>query len=94
MLTVEELFLRIRRGEYDVDASGLPKHPGRSPEWEKYRKEVENKKTRFKVDLLLALNIQDHPKAGTLWRIAWDYGHSYGYLEVAYYAEELVELLR
>jgi hypothetical protein len=47
----------------------------------------------FKERLLNALGISDHPKADKLYAKAREYGHSSGFYEVAYYAEELAELL-
>lgn len=35
-----------------------------------------------------------HPKAGKLFALAWDHGHSSGYGEVIHYYEEFVELLK
>ncbi len=43
------------------------------------------------------LGITDHPKADKLMDIAWSEGHSagyYGYYDVYYFAEELVELIK
>ena len=48
---------------------------------------------QFKVDLKEDLGITDHPKAETLFDLAWEYGHSGGYREVYNYALDLVDLL-
>ena len=48
---------------------------------------------QFKIDLLAVLGFDDHPKGATLFRLAWEYGHSSGYAEVLRYADELSELL-
>jgi hypothetical protein len=47
----------------------------------------------FKHDILEDCGILNHPKSDILYRIAWDYGHSAGYGEVANYVRELSELL-
>ena len=48
----------------------------------------------FKRDLLVSLDLTEHPKANRLYAMAWEHGHSSGYAEVAMYAEELAELLK
>ena len=38
--------------------------------------------------------LSDHPKKDTLWRLAWDEGHSAGYAEVTLVYDRLAELLK
>ena len=38
--------------------------------------------------------VANHPKAGALWRIAWDRGHSGGLSDVESNYSELVELIK
>lgn len=39
-------------------------------------------------------NMKGHPKADTLFRLAWDFGHSEGYEEIVFYYAEMLELLK
>lgn len=48
----------------------------------------------FKRDLLEYLEVSNHPKAETLWNLAWDHGHGSGYNDVAGYAEDFSELMK
>lgn len=48
----------------------------------------------LRADLEIEHGVADHPKAGKLWSLAWDHGHSSGYSEVIGYYEELAELLK
>lgn len=48
----------------------------------------------FKKDLFEELKIENHPKKEVLFRLAWEFGHAYGYSSVFYFAEEMVELLQ
>jgi len=48
----------------------------------------------FKCDLLEYLEVFDHPKVEHLWNLAWGYGHSSGYNDVASYAEDFSELMK
>jgi len=48
----------------------------------------------FQKDCLEDLGLTNHPKAGRLFEIAWDYGHASGYHEVWSYIKELADLLR
>ena len=52
------------------------------------------KSDEFMKDLLAHLGLTGHPKAEKLFSMAWNQGHASGYSEVAYYAEELAELLK
>lgn len=63
------------------------------PAKKEYRATQERITQSFKRDLLEFLGVSDHPKAETLWVMAWDRGHSNGYNEVAMEAENLAELL-
>lgn len=49
---------------------------------------------RFKQDLFEYLGIHDNPKRHDLYAIAYEYGHSSGYAEVANYAIDLVSLIK
>jgi hypothetical protein len=48
---------------------------------------------QFKAELLQELGLDKHPKAEKLFEMAWDDGHSNGFLEVAICAAKLAELL-
>lgn len=47
----------------------------------------------FERDLFEALGISEHPKRSVLFRLAWEYGHSAGHLDVWNHALDLVELM-
>ncbi len=53
-----------------------------------------NQTGNFCDDLMLALGLSQHPKRDVLHRLAWDYGHSHGMMEVLEIADDLAELLR
>jgi hypothetical protein len=48
----------------------------------------------FKADLFDEHGVTGHPKAQRAFDIAWDYGHSSGYSEVANYFDDLADLLK
>lgn len=45
-------------------------------------------------DLEAEHGVAAHPRAGKLWSLAWEHGHSSGYSDVVNYYEEFVELLK
>lgn len=47
----------------------------------------------FKQDLFKDLGIENHPKRDKIFSLAWQFGHSYGFSEVASYADDIVETL-
>lgn len=47
----------------------------------------------FKKDMFSATGMTKHPKREQAFAIAWEYGHSSGYLEVWYKFYALVDLL-
>jgi RNase adaptor protein for sRNA GlmZ degradation len=48
----------------------------------------------FYNDLMEHLELVGHPKANKVYNLAYQFGHSAGYSEVLYYAEELAELVK
>lgn len=58
-----------------------------------YREESNAIEAEFKKELLLRLDLSNHPKADKLYSMAWDRGHSSGFSEVVNVAESLAELL-
>lgn len=57
-------------------------------------KAEQNKKEEFKRDLFRYYYVTNNPKANKCFMLAWDYGHSSGFLDVAHYFEQLVELIK
>jgi hypothetical protein len=51
-------------------------------------------RSQFKADLEKEFQTENHPKADSLFAMAWDRGHSAGYHEVYLEYEELVELIK
>lgn len=50
--------------------------------------------TQFREDLERDFGVpHDHPKAGALFSLAWEYGHAYGVQEVAHHYVEMKALL-
>jgi hypothetical protein len=49
---------------------------------------------RFKIDLFDECGVLQNPKAQAAYDIAWEDRHANGLLEVAYFFEELVELIK
>jgi hypothetical protein len=45
------------------------------------------------ADLEIEHGVVGHPKAGKLWALAYEYGHSSGYSSVVNYYEEFIELI-
>lgn len=60
---------------------------------EEYRAETARLEAEFKADLEREYGFVGHPKADAIYALAWDYGHSAGYSEVAMYYDELAQLL-
>jgi len=48
----------------------------------------------FKNDLFEYHGVTDNPKAGKCYGIAYDYGHAYGYSEIASHFDTLVDLIK
>jgi hypothetical protein len=48
----------------------------------------------FKLDLLEALGLSNHPKANEFFRLAWEDGHANGFYEVSIVAENWAEVMR
>ena len=48
----------------------------------------------LRSDLEREYSVIGHPKAGRVWELAWEAGHSCGYAEVANNYAELVELIK
>ena len=48
----------------------------------------------FRNDLAIENGMEYHPKKDKLFELAWEFGHSAGYAEVASYYERLVGLLK
>jgi hypothetical protein len=48
----------------------------------------------FKRDLFDQHGVTGHPKAERAFQLAWDYGHSSGFQEVANYFDDLADLLK
>lgn len=59
-----------------------------------YNVELERlEQTVFKIDALVTLGIENHPKADRAWKMAWDRGHASGLVDVYLELKELCELL-
>ena len=81
------VFENIRNGLYDNKTTY-------SEETRKeHRAETARLEAIFKADLEEEFGLTGHPKADKLYGIAWSYGHSAGYIDVAHYYDELSELL-
>lgn len=65
----------------------------RAAEAERNRRQAELD-AEFKRDVLSQIGVLDHPKADTLYELAYQRGHSHGYHGVLDEAEDLAELLR
>jgi hypothetical protein len=50
--------------------------------------------TRFEEDCAKACGLENHPKRGALYGLAWDHGHASGLSDVWHYYEELSSLLK
>lgn len=61
---------------------------------EDYRQSQNRLEQGFKRELLKYLEIENHPNADKLYSLAWEHGHSSGFVEVASYAEEFVGLMK
>lgn len=49
---------------------------------------------KFRKWLEASFDMEDHPKADTLWNLAWDKGHAHGYHEVYNEYNDLLDLVR
>ena len=59
----------------------------------RYEKEAREKKAH-KLELAEKHGLVDHPKLGLLYEKAWQHGHANGWSEVAFWFEDLAELVR
>jgi len=71
--------------------SAVQRH--RSAEAERTSRQAELD-AEFKRDVIARIGLADHPKADTLYELAYQRGHSHGHHEVLSEAEDLAELLR
>ena len=58
------------------------------------REDIYRLEKQFRNDLAEEHGVTGHPKEPKLWSMAWEYGHSSGFEEVAMYYDELVELVK
>jgi hypothetical protein len=90
----------IREGRYEnkvtYEAWRMRKHDAKKSreQLNKRRAEEARLNSLFKADLENQHGVAGHPKADRLFELAWDYGHSSGYNEVAYYYDDLAELIK
>ena len=59
-----------------------------------YMQELNNLEQEFRNDLEAYYEMTNHPKAVLLYDMAWDYGHSVGFSEVANHYSDLVRLVK
>lgn len=85
-MTKEELFKKIKTDGYELQGNF-----GDDPD---ARRTALNKvEAPFKKDLFEAFDVERNAKREKLFSLAWNYGHSGGYMEVALYFEEMLELI-
>lgn len=58
-----------------------------------YREEKHRMTKQMRSDLEREFKTTGHPKASTLWNVAWENGHAYGLQEVCLHYERLSELV-
>jgi len=59
-----------------------------------YMQEQNKLQQEFRNDLEAYYGVTNHPKADLLYDMAWDRGHSAGFLDVANYYSDLVRLIK
>ncbi len=57
------------------------------------RKAIEANTSRLRKSLEEEYGLIDHPKAETLWGLAWEHGHACGYGEIINHYEDFAALL-
>ena len=62
-------------------------------DYEKYRNQ-KNGDNNFKKDLFEEYGVSNNPKAEQCYNIAYEFGHSDGYYEIAHYFSDIVELIK
>lgn len=87
---MKDVLSKIQDGDYDNPVKELSLRG----EMKRYREEEEKIRNRFEKDLEKEFQVEDNPKKGLLWDLAWDYGHSSGLSTIFCYYNELVELIR
>ena len=65
-----------------------------SKDWKAYRELLNKTNLQFKHDLVEAYGVANNPNVEKAYRLAWENGHAFGYGEVVYHFDQLVELLR
>jgi hypothetical protein len=82
------MYARIKDGVYDNTVAY-------SKEARAQWQEAEAANTaKFRADLEAVYGVVGHAKAGRLWELAWDHGHSSGYSEVLHYYDDFVTLVK
>jgi hypothetical protein len=89
---VSEAFDHITK---NIDAQ-LYDVPGKYKDYDhkEWRRLSAEKKWDFRRDLEKAYGLTDHPKADTMWRLAWEEGHSEGYAAVLRWYDDLYDLVK
>lgn len=59
-----------------------------------YHKEEKRLCTLFKKDALKNVGLTGHKSAEKAFQLAWHYGHSSGYEEVAHYLDEIADVIK
>ena len=88
-MTEDELRYLIEKGVFE---SRLPIRT--SEERRAYRAQEAELKQLFRVNLAQLHGLQGHPKEPLLFDIAWDHGHSAGYVEVLQYYDQFADLVK
>lgn len=89
-IPVDENTMTVKQARDRVEAESQRARDQRR----KHRKNEGEMSALVKRDLEVQEGLAGHPKADMLWGIAWDRGHSSGYLDVISVYEELAELLK
>ncbi len=87
---VDENTMTVRQAkEHEAEQKRLRDHQ-RTLHWQ----EDGRLRDQFRADLEEEFSVKEHPKADLLFSMAWDRGHSSGWVEVYYEYVSLVDLVR
>lgn len=87
-LSHDDMMEAVRaKAKYEADVASY------TTAMEAYRKESGELEIKFQRDLEVENGVSGHPRAGLLYQLAYDRGHSSGMGEVALYYSEMADLI-
>ena len=85
---------RLAQAKAELRAAELAVQEERKRRRDEERAKARIEQDEHKAKMASECNLVGHPKLDQLYSLAWEYGHSYGYSEVAMYFRDFSRLLK